>query len=66
MGRAWHANLGPAGSRWCGRTVRTLTAAVALRCELEPLTTAQRVARRARLRPGDVTDPAQAAKLAMK
>ena len=44
----------------------TLTAPDALRSELEPLTTAQRVARCARFRPGDVTDPAQAAKLALR
>ena len=43
-----------------------LTAPDALRCELEPLTTAQRVARCARLRPGDPADPAQAAKLALR
>jgi len=44
----------------------TLTAAEQLRCELEPLTTAQRIARCARFRPGDPADPAQAAKLALR
>ncbi len=43
-----------------------VTAADPLRCELEPLTTTQRVARCARFRPGDTADPAQAAKLALR
>ena len=43
-----------------------LTAPEQLRCELEPLTTAQRITRCARLRPGDPTQPAQAAKLALR
>lgn len=43
-----------------------VTAADPLRCELEPLTTAQRVARCARFRPGDAAHPAQAAKLALR
>lgn len=44
----------------------TVTAADQLRCELEPLTAAQRIARCARFRPGDPADPAQAAKLALR
>ena len=43
-----------------------LTAPEQLRSELDPLTTAQRVHRCARFRPGDVADPAQAAKLALR
>ena len=43
-----------------------LTAPEQLRSELDPLTTAQRVHRCAGFRPGDVADPAQAAKLALR
>ena len=43
-----------------------VTAPEQLRSELESLTTAQRVHRCARFRPGDVADPAQAAKLALR
>ena len=43
-----------------------VTAPDRLRSSLEPLTTAQRVARCARFRPGDPADPAEAAKIALR